>query len=127
MKDINKYKVHFSLRALNTKMKQVMRRVGVRGTYTILLLFYALRQKDTPFWAKNVVVGVLGYFISPIDGLPDLTPFIGYTDDFGLVGLGLVAIAAYINHEVRGKAQSDVHKYFNDVDELEFAAVDKKL
>lgn len=127
MKDINKYKVHFSLRAFNTKMKQVIRKVGIRGTYTILLLFYAMKQKDTPMWAKNVIVGVLGYFISPIDGLPDLTPFVGYTDDFGLLGLGLVAIAAYINHEVRSKAQSDVHKFFDGVNELEFAAVDKKL
>lgn len=127
MKDINKYKVHFSLGAFNTKMKQVIRKVGIRGTYTILLLFYAMKQKDTPMWAKNVIVGVLGYFISPIDGLPDLTPFVGYTDDFGLLGLGLVAIAAYINHEVRSKAQSDVHKFFDGVNELEFAAVDKKL
>jgi len=127
MENINKYKKHFNLRAFNAKMKRVLRKVGIRGVYTILLLFYTLKQKDTPIWARNVVVGVLGYFISPVDAIPDLTPFIGYTDDFGLLGFGLVAVAAYINSEVRGKARSDVHKFFDDVDDLEFVAVDKTI
>lgn len=127
MKDIRKYKKHFNLSAFNSKMNRVIRVVGVRGIYTVLLLFYSLKQKDTPVWARNVVVGVLGYFISPVDALPDLTPFIGYTDDIGLLGFGLVAIAAYITNDIRGKAQSDVHKFFKGVDKLEFEAVDKKL
>lgn len=33
---------------------------------------------------KAVVVGVLLYFINPIDMIPDLTPFLGFSDDLGL-------------------------------------------
>lgn len=34
---------------------------------------------------KAIVVGTLIYFINPLDVIPDLTPFLGFTDDLSLV------------------------------------------
>lgn len=36
---------------------------------------------------KAIVVGALLYFINPLDAIPDLTPFIGFGDDLGIVYL----------------------------------------
>ena len=46
-----------------------------------LWLYYAAQQPNTPLWAKTAIYGALGYFISPIDAIPDITPVIGYADD----------------------------------------------
>ena len=74
-----------------------------------------------------MVLGVLGYFISPIDALPDFTPLLGYTDDLGVLTFGLVAIACYIDKDVKGKARKQLDKWFGDFDEAELAEVDKQL
>lgn len=34
---------------------------------------------------KAIVIGTLLYFINPLDLVPDLTPFLGFTDDLGIV------------------------------------------
>lgn len=36
---------------------------------------------------KAIVIGVLIYFINPMDILPDFTPFLGFTDDLSFVYL----------------------------------------
>ena len=101
--------------------------LGVKITYSALLLYYAYQRKDTPRWAKNVIIGALGYLLSPIDTIPDLTPFLGFTDDFGVLSFALVTIACYINEDVRSDAKEKVHKLFNNVYEEDLQEVDSSL
>lgn len=121
------YRRHFSLPRLWRSMRRLAERAGQQGVYTVLLLYYAYRRKDTPFWAKNIVLGALGYLIAPIDALPDLTPILGYTDDIGVLGFALVTISAYVNEEVKEKARGRMGKWFKKVDEEDIRAVDEKL
>jgi uncharacterized membrane protein YkvA (DUF1232 family) len=72
-------------------------------------------------------LGTIAYFLSPIDGIPDLAPFLGFTDDLGVLGMGLVAIAAYINGEVREKAKTKLHNWFPNYEEKDLKSVDDKL
>ena len=109
------------------KITTYAKQAGIKVIYAVLLMFYAYRRKDTPKWAKRIIIGALGYFIAPIDAIPDLAPLIGYTDDFGVLGLGLVAIAAYINDEVRQQSKEKLNQWFGEYDETELDAVDKKL
>ena len=95
--------------------------------YAALLLYYAFTRKETPRWAKNIILGVLGYFLTPFDALPDLSPIVGYTDDLGVLIFGMVAIATYINDEVKEKARKKLHQWFGEYDEGELADVDEKL
>ena len=78
------------VRYVSAQEATIFRQLGMKTCYSALLLFYAYRRSDTPSWAKNIVIGVLGYLIAPFDMLPDLTPIIGYTDDLGILGFGLV-------------------------------------
>ena len=123
----SKYAQYFSEAKLWSKIQNYTRQAGLKVTYTALLLFYAYQRSDTPAWAKRIVIGALGYFISPIDMLPDLTPIIGYTDDIGILSFGLVTIAAYVNDEVRGQARGRLTQWFGEVDEDDIAEVDRQL
>ena len=124
---LEKYKTYFSEDGFWVKMKNYARQARVKTVYTALLLFYAYKRKETPSWAKNIIIGVIGYFITPIDIIPDLTPIIGYTDDIGMLGFGLVTIACYIDKEVKQKARAKLTKWFGEYDERELVEIDKQL
>ena len=50
-----------------------------------LWLYYAAQRPQTPIWAKTTIYAALGYFILPVDIIPDLIPGAGYVDDLGPV------------------------------------------
>ena len=76
-----------------------------------------LKTPATPAWAKGIVYGALGYFILPIDAIPDLAPVIGYTDDLGVLAAAVAAISAYITKDVRAKAEQKMKDWFGDQEE----------
>ena len=122
-----KFKKDYSEKGLWNKLKKYASVAGQKTVYSALLMFYAFHRKETPRWAKNVILGALGYFLSPFDGVPDLTPFLGYTDDLGVLSFGLVLIAGYINDEVRGKARERLKTWFGEIDEEELNTIDEQL
>ena len=123
-----KYGKEYTEEKLFDKLKNYFQQAGMKVVYMVMLLFYAYKRKETPIWARNVIFGVLGYFIAPIDALPDLTPIIGYTDDIGVLSFGLVTIACYVNDDVRIKARKKVKKWFGDSFDLaELKEVDDKI
>lgn len=101
--------------------------IGQKTVYSVLLMFYAFRRKETPAFARSIIIGTLGYFLSPFDAIPDLSPIIGYTDDLGVLSFGLVTIAAYINDEIRIKARKALQRCFKQIDLETLKAVDNKL
>ena len=100
------------------------RLVGQKVAYAVLLMIYAYRRKETPRWARNIIIGSLAYFL---DSIPDLTPILGYTDDFGILSFGLVTIASYINDDVRIEARKVLKKLFGELDFDSIHCVDEKL
>lgn len=124
---IKKYAVFFSESRFWNTVESYAKKIGVQSLYSSLLLYYAFKRKETPTWAKNIIIGVLGYLIAPIDLIPDLTPFIGYTDDLGVLGVGLVAIASYINDAVKLQAKSTLKVWFSNYDSAEIENIDSKL
>ena len=125
--ELEKYRKRFTEGKFWQKVKKVGEAAGAKTVYTALLLYYAYHRKETPTWAKSMVLGVLGYFIAPIDAIPDITFLVGYTDDFGLLSMALVTIAAYVNEDVRGQARAHMDRWFGSVDEAALAQVDEKL
>lgn len=123
----NKYQAQFSEKAFWSKLKGQARKIGIQVVYAALLLYYAYKRKETPAWAKRIVLGVLGYLLMPIDMVPDLTPIIGYTDDIGVLSFGIVTIAAYINADIKTQARAQLKQWFGDYDEKELSDVDKQL
>ena len=123
----DKYGRQYSEAKLWAKIARFAKQAGIKTVYSVLLLYYAFRRRETPLWAKNIIFGVLGYFLAPIDGIPDLTPIIGYTDDLGVLTFGLVTIAAFVNEEVRTQARLKLKSWFGHFDENDIAEIDQKL
>ena len=109
-------KPEISIDKLQEKIKASARELGVRSIYTILLLFYAYKENDTPSWARGIVIGALAYFVNPFDSIPDLTPLVGYSDDIGILGFALVTISGYINMNVKINARKKVKAWFKEID-----------
>lgn len=93
-------------------LKKVAVSAGRKTVYSTLILFYCLKDPDTPKWAKGVIVGALGYLILPLDAIPDVLPGVGYGDDWGVIVAALGTVAAYIKDEHKAKAQAQVGKLF---------------
>ena len=77
-----------------------------------LYLYYAVQSANTPKWAKRVIYGALGYFIFPLDAIPDLAPLIGYTDDLSVMAAALATVAFYITPEVKAQAHHKLDTWF---------------
>lgn len=126
-KIIQKYKGRFSEIKFWNKLKKYSRLAGIKTVYTALLMYYAFKRKDTPKWAKTIITGLLGYFLAPFDAIPDLSPFVGLTDDFSLLSIGLVTVAGYINKDVKEKARKNLESWFGEYDPEELKEIDDRL
>ncbi|TAG10803.1 MAG: DUF1232 domain-containing protein [Verrucomicrobia bacterium] len=87
------------------KITSVLGFLGRKTILMVLTLFYCLQDKDTPTWAKGVIIGALGYLIFPLDMIPDIIPGAGYGDDWGALVAALGTVAAYIKSEHKDKAR----------------------
>jgi uncharacterized membrane protein YkvA (DUF1232 family) len=55
-----------------------------------------LRDPRIPAWPKVLVPLAAIYVISPVDGLPDIIPLLGWVDDASVIGLILAVIAMLV-------------------------------
>ena len=54
--------------------------------WSVLALYLARRDPRVPLKAKLAIVLAVGYFVSPIDLIPDFIPVIGQLDELVIVG-----------------------------------------
>ena len=108
----NEYEAAYSESGFWDKLKSYALVAGREVVEKALLLYYAAQEEKAPAWAKATIVGALGYFITPLDAVTDLTPGIGYVDDLGVLALAIAAVAAYINDDVRARAAKKMQDWF---------------
>ncbi|MCX7207272.1 MAG: YkvA family protein [Proteobacteria bacterium] len=94
------------------KVKGAARTAGESVLEPALKMYYSAIDSDTPVWAKTTIIAALGYFISPIDAVPDVIPVVGYTDDLGILVAALSATAAHIKNEHVKKAKETLKEWF---------------
>ncbi|GLI40117.1 DUF1232 domain-containing protein [Geobacter hydrogenophilus] len=108
------YSIHYSEDSLKAKIGRFARTAGRELIEKVLVLYHTLRAPSTPKWARAAILGALGYFISPIDTIPDLIPGVGYTDDLAVIAAALVTVASHITPEIKAKARAQVAKLFGE-------------
>lgn len=94
--------------------KKLARHAAAAGRGTLekaLYLYYAAQSPATPAWARRVIYGALGYFILPLDAVPDLAPLIGYTDDLSVMAAALATVAYYITPQVKDQAHHKLDQW----------------
>jgi uncharacterized membrane protein YkvA (DUF1232 family) len=70
-----------------------------------ITLWVILTDRDTPLWARALIVGVLGYFIWPFDAVPDTVPVLGYVDDATMLGIVLSQVDRFLTPAMRERVQ----------------------
>lgn len=115
-KDIQRYQGHYSESKFLRKLSKVARKAGQKIVYAVLLLYYVLKVPSVPKKDKATILGALGYFILPLDLLPDVLPVVGFTDDLSAIVLALHAVWKNITPEVKELAASKARGIFGDFD-----------
>ncbi|MGC5700943.1 DUF1232 domain-containing protein [Pseudomonas sp. NFXW11] len=105
-------------RCLWRKIGRYAKRVGRSLIEKALWLYYAAQRPQTPIWAKTTIYAALGYFVLPLDIIPDLLPGAGYVDDLGVLASSVVTVAAHINGEVKEQASGRLEDWFGGEQEL---------
>ena len=118
------FKQYFSEASLWEKVKNYSKLAGSKVIYVVLLLYYILKDKNVNSKTKLSVAAALGYFILPTDAVFDLTPFIGYSDDLGVLLFVLTQVSSNLTPEIKEKARKKMGEWFgainnNDLHELE--------
>lgn len=110
--DTEAYAAEYSEPGLWDKIRGNVASIGLSLIYKALQLFYVAQSPDCPMKVKAGIYGALGYFISPIDLIPDLTPVVGFSDDASAIGLALLLAQMYITEAVKEKARSKIEEIF---------------
>ncbi len=121
------YSKYYSDASLREKLKKFSKDAGTKVVYAVLLLYYAMKDKQVSLKTKIYIAASLGYFIMPADAIFDLTPIIGYSDDFGVLLFALTQIASTITPEVKQKAREKIKEWFTQFNEAEFAELESKI
>ena len=109
---VAKYGKDYSDDGLWSKIKDTAKKAGANLIYEVLQLYYVAQNPNVPMKIRAALVAPLGYFISPIDLIPDLTPVIGFTDDAAVIAMAIAFAHAYIDDEIRRKAQDKLCNIF---------------
>src|SRR5690606_10973292 len=113
MQDPNqRYARTYSESGLRRKLARYARAAGEEVAEEVPCLLYAAPGRAKPRRAEAAIHGALGYFIFPLDAIPDLAPLVGYTDDLGVLAAALTTVAFYINDDIKARTRVQMEKWF---------------
>ena len=111
--DYKKYTNYFTDSKFWEKMKEVAKKVGLKVTSYALILYYVLQKDEAPLKDKIIITGALGYFILPVDLIPDFIPIAGYTDDVAGMLFAIKKCMNYVDDEIKEKVSAKLVSWFN--------------
>jgi uncharacterized membrane protein YkvA (DUF1232 family) len=85
------------------KLKRVLGYLPFAETF--LAAYYAAIDPKTPLGAKAILLGALGYFVVPLDMIPDIFGAMGYGDDLAVILAAIRAVETSITDRHRDKAR----------------------
>ena len=69
--DFMNYASKFSQKDFADKITRIAKRAGAKLVYAALILYYTLQSDKVSKTDKAIIIGALGYMISPLDVVPD--------------------------------------------------------
>ena len=122
--DFMNHSNYFSPNEFLEKISRVAKRAGAKFVYAALILYYTLLSPNVSKRDKALIIGALGYMISPLDVLPDAYPIVGLSDDMAVLLFVLHKVWNNINNidpDIQQKAKERLSNWF-DEDEQEEAS-----
>lgn len=118
--DFLKYKDKYSNEGFTDKISRIAKRSGAKLVYAALILYYTLQSDKVSVKDKAIILGALGYLISPLDVVPDAIPIAGLGDDLAVLMYVIHKVWSEVSDDVKEKARGKLAKWF-DEDELRAA------
>lgn len=115
--DFMKYKDKYTQSGFIDKISKIAKRAGSKLVYVALILYYTLQSDKVSLADKALIIGALGYLISPIDVIPDAIPIAGLSDDLAALLYVLNKVLVEVPDDIRAKAHDKLSKWF-DEDEM---------
>lgn len=115
--DFMSYSNKFTNGEFLEKIAKIAKRAGAKLVYIALVLYYTLQSDKVSIKDKAIIVGALGYLVSPLDVIPDAIPIVGLGDDLAVL-LYVIGKIGDVSEEIKEKAKSKLTKWF-DEDEME--------
>ena len=115
--DFMSYSNKFTNGEFLEKISKIAKRAGAKLVYIALVLYYTLQSDKVALKDKAIIVGALGYLVSPLDVIPDAIPIVGLGDDLAVL-LYVIGKIGNVSEELKEKAKSKLTKWF-DEDEME--------
>ena len=119
MESTEAFKEHYSDEKFWQKLTGQALSAGRKVVHKALTLYYAAASKDTPLWAKGLIIGALGYFIFPLDAVPDAIPVVGYSDDLAVLTAAAAAVAKFLTQKHGQTADEKLQSWFGGKKEKE--------
>lgn len=111
------YSNKFSKRDFVEKIARIAKSAGAKLVYAALILYYTLQSDKVSSTNKAMIIGALGYLISPLDVVPDAIPIAGLADDLGVLVYVLKKVWTEVDPDIETKARERLSKWF-DEDEI---------
>lgn len=115
--DFMSYANKFSQSEFVEKIARIAKRAGAKLVYAALILFYTLQSDKISTKDKAIIIGALGYLISPLDVVPDAIPIVGLGDDLAVLIYVLKLVWTDIDPSIKEQAKDKLSKWF-DEDEI---------
>lgn len=115
--DLSKYKEKFTKNEFIEKIQRIAKRAGAKLVYAALILYYSVESDKVSIKDKAIIIGALGYLITPLDLVPDAIPLAGLGDDLTVLIYVLQKIWGNIDDDVKQKAKEKLSQWF-DEDEM---------
>lgn len=112
--ELSKYADNYSEENLLHKISKFGAHIGLELLYKVAQLWCVLQKPEVPAKDKALIMGALGYLISPLDFIPDLTPVLGYSDDLVAITFALLKVQGYMDDEVKAEAKALLAKVFGE-------------
>jgi uncharacterized membrane protein YkvA (DUF1232 family) len=112
--DFMNYSGKFSKKEFAEKLARIAKRAGAKLVYAALILYYTLQSDKVSKSDKAIIIGALGYMISPLDVIPDAIPIAGLTDDLAVLLYVLKKVWTGIDPEIIDQAKQRLSKWFDE-------------
>ena len=112
--DFMSYANRYSQSDFVEKISRIAKRAGAKLVYAALILYYTLQSDKVSKTDKAIIIGALGYMISPLDVIPDAIPSAGLTDDLAVLLYVLKKVWTDIDPAIMDQAKKRLSKWFDE-------------
>ena len=110
--ELKEYETYYSDKSFWEKVGSVFAKAGENVVRPALLMYYVLKSGCVTARDKAIIIGALGYFILPVDLIPDIIPVLGFTDDASAIAIAYKAVKNNITPEIKQQAEEKLSEWF---------------